>query len=141
MPILNHRTDVAVSIRTDRQLRGESTSFGQASMQMDAVPLEHWLAMAGRLPSRPLGVPQTGLICWLIPVFPMVPGYPHRRHLAWRGARAMHSAQHPLPVPAVVAVAQQIEHNWQACNAGSWIWSAPPAVPHLPCISIAAIVI
>ena len=42
--ILNHRTDVAVSSRTDRQLRGESTSFGQASMQMDAVPRGHWLA-------------------------------------------------------------------------------------------------
>ena len=61
--ILNHRTDVAVSIRTDRQLRGESTSFGQVSMQMDAVPPGHWLAyVAGAIAvTAELGVPQTGI--------------------------------------------------------------------------------
>ena len=52
---------------------------------MPCRPGTGWPMWPGRLPSRLSWVfPRPGLICWLIPVFPMVPGYPHRRHLAWR---------------------------------------------------------
>lgn len=120
--ILNHRTDVAVSIRTDRQLRGESTSFGQASMQMDAVPPGHWLAyVAGAIAvTAELGVPQTGIDLLVDSSVPDGAGVSSSAAFGVALVRALCTAHNiPLPVPAVVArLAQQIEHDFIGLQCG-----------------------
>ena len=120
--ILNHRTDVAVSIRTDRQLRGESTSFGQASLQMDAVPPGHWLAyVAGAIAvTAELGVPQTGIDLLVDSSVPDGAGVSSSAAFGVALVRALCTAHNiPLPVPAVVArLAQQIEHDFIGLQCG-----------------------
>ena len=61
--ILNHRTEVAIRVRPDRLLNGFSGAFGQAKIQIDAVPKGHWLAYAaGALAvTADIGVPQAGI--------------------------------------------------------------------------------
>lgn len=120
--ILSRRTTVAVSLRDDDDLEGESAQFGSASAQLGAVPAGHWLAyVEGAITIlAENGVPQTGVSVAVDSDVPAGAGVSSSAALGVALLKAL-AAAHGIdrPQPAVLArMAQRIEHEFIGLQCG-----------------------
>lgn len=120
--ILNHRTEVAIRVRPDRLLNGFSGAFGQAEMQMDAVPKGHWLAYAaGALAvTADIGVPQAGIDLLVESTVPEGAGVSSSAAFGVALVRAL-CAAFSIPAPpaqTVARLAQKIENSFIGLQCG-----------------------
>ena len=120
--ILSRRTVVALSLRDDARLEGESAQFGSASEEMGAVPTGHWLAyVEGAVAMMAeIGAPRTGLSVAVESDVPAGAGVSSSAALGVALLKAL-AAAHGMdqPAPAMLArMAQRIEHEFIGLQCG-----------------------
>lgn len=120
--ILSQRTLVALSLRDDDRLEGDSAQFGSASEQPGAVPTGHWLAyVEGAVAMMAeAGAPQRGVSVAVDSDVPAGAGVSSSAALGVALLKAL-AAAHGMdrPDPALLArMAQRIEHEFIGLQCG-----------------------